>query len=59
MGVCLLGSTDWLAVRGGRREMSVAVDEERDERMDGWLKRDTEKIQILKFKCFTLSSMKM
>lgn len=42
VGVGLWGSrsTDWLAVRGGRREASVAVEEERDERMDGRLQRE-------------------
>lgn len=42
VGVGLSGSrrSDWLAVGRGRREVSVAVEEERDERMDGRLQRE-------------------
>lgn len=42
MVVGLSGSkcTDWLAVRGGRREVSGAVAEEGDERMDGRLQKE-------------------
>lgn len=44
LGGDLLGSSsaDWLAVQRGRGEVSVAVEEERNERMDG-LQRDKER----------------